>query len=710
MSYTLDNSNFSSPLINVKLTDYARQRLAQGNLNFSYFLLGDTEIDYRFGNEVYRLGEQDFKQNRILSPKDLNPLVTSFSWLSPGLSGGTSLTENTALFQAVKLNVRNVARERGFFNRASDGTVTINTQKTHIKESGIQIRLNSLNGSNVATLRSSGGTALYEPISGDIMMVLYRTPYSQTNLAEAEIDRNFPTPVMFYRVTSKGAGNYASGLPVTVDRPLPNMSSTTNTTAEARVYIIPGKGSIDNYYGTGDTTSYWDSDLLSFNNNCIKAVDDIPVWNMNIVHMDNMPGIVPSVTEEYYHYGSQRYSGAWNKFFRLAVGNNNTLYQFGTNIPTGPRSFALFHYTNNSVSNWYGEFLFGAPIFKLHLPTIMYDKSTGGAMGLTISANETTPLVSSEGNRYYNLIDGFGNQIGRLFPDEKIAAITDQELVAAMTYKSNRSYTLPSSTSVAIPGGTLLNGTIGECIYVTYMLHNSRAYVSGSTLGLNTGLPCMKYSYLDTTNLAGQTLDVQVRLPNNFPFYRDASSFISTRGSGFAADRLLVIAQKGPIGFKPSPDNWKVIDVTTKLINFNLWSSTTIPGFALTGSTQLPNMVITDADYSSAPLFRLNNYNFNIPTPNNVNELGFGDEEYFVGNVETEIGAQIYRTSFLCQAPENRFNSSSNPSYPGQGKPVFVTEVAILDQDQRIVAIGKPNRPLTKNANQQLLVELAIDF
>jgi hypothetical protein len=52
-----------------------------------------------------------------------------------------------------------------------------------------------------------------------------------------------------------------------------------------------------------------------------------------------------------------------------------------------------------------------------------------------------TQLPESNTN-YANLVDQFGNIAGKVFTDLKIFIIEDQELLQAMSYKTNRSWTL----------------------------------------------------------------------------------------------------------------------------------------------------------------------------------------------------------------------------------------------------------------------------
>ncbi|MFN3270319.1 MAG: hypothetical protein ACK42G_07025, partial [Candidatus Kapaibacteriota bacterium] len=55
-----------------------------------------------------------------------------------------------------------------------------------------------------------------------------------------------------------------------------------------------------------------------------------------------------------------------------------------------------------------------------------------------------TGVETSLNTTYYDLTDIEGNVVGKVFNDLKLFVIEDQELLFAMSYKSNRSWTLPN--------------------------------------------------------------------------------------------------------------------------------------------------------------------------------------------------------------------------------------------------------------------------
>ena len=107
------------------------------------------------------------------------------------------------------------------------------------------------------------------------------------------------------------------------------------------------------------------------------------------------------------------------------------------------KKLGVIHYTNSSPANVYGEgFLNDTP--TLDIPTIMWHKSINTTLGTTLSPIGGQQLLTGLNIFYYDLADPSGFIVGKMFPDMKIFVIEDQELLFAMSYKSNRSWTLPN--------------------------------------------------------------------------------------------------------------------------------------------------------------------------------------------------------------------------------------------------------------------------
>jgi hypothetical protein len=151
---------------------------------------------------------------------------------------------------------------------------------------------------------------------------------------------------------------------------------------------------------------------------------------MSIVFTDEIAGVDPVSGRSYSQYDTKSYGGFVKYIQTIAP-----IY----------KKLGIIHYTNNSVQNNYGESLYhNTPV--LELPTIMWHKTTGDTLGLTLSASgNTVQSLPDLNTRYFPLIDQYGNVVGKVFNDLKLFTIEDQELLFAMSYKSNRNWTIPEA-------------------------------------------------------------------------------------------------------------------------------------------------------------------------------------------------------------------------------------------------------------------------
>ena len=82
----------------------------------------------------------------------------------------------------------------------------------------------------------------------------------------------------------------------------------------------------------------------------------------------------------------------------------------------------------------------------------MWHKNTGGTIGLKLITESVKKILPGLDVEYRDLMDQFGNIVGKVFNDLHLFVIEDQELLFVMSYKSNRNWTLPEFKA-------LLNGT-----------------------------------------------------------------------------------------------------------------------------------------------------------------------------------------------------------------------------------------------------------
>ena len=274
----------------------------------------------------------------------------------------------------------------------------------------------------------------------------------------------------------------------------------------------------------------------------------------------------------------------------------------------------------------------------------------------------------------------------------------DDEIVASMSYKSNRSWTLPApKVGTIIPNAC--EGVLGldegllsantQTAFVTYRFNNS---------AFTNSLHCNYY-----TNISPQLVDpiqttynIFLKFGNEFPFL---VSDVSTIPTGYTANEMKVLVQKVASGTtRPNPTQWKEIDVMSQLSASTNNNFLTLSG--LTGAT----IQITKDMYDTAPTYNLNNY-IDLPTAALSGiTLNFGGEYFFYGSIQTDIQATIYVMNYLCNLGQTQFLSSTNPTW--DGTPPYITEVALYNENKELMVISKIQSPEKRQGIQQYPVKL----
>lgn len=241
----------------------------------------------------------------------------------------------------------------------------------------------------------------------------------------------------------------------------------------------------------------------------------------------------------------------------------------------------------------------------------------------------------------------------------------------------------------------------GYTVFVTYLL--KPAIIGG---GYSPAIHCNYFSELILNSSIPDIEEVRIIFPD-----KDDFKFLSTSvaaGTGFTANYLYALVQliSGTTNVKPIASNWKIVDLTTQMTGH------TGPNYGtLISPADLVNQVfkVSLNGYGGFTTYDINNTitGLNYPTSGST-KLCFGDEIYFLGNVSTDIHADVFTTTLNLIMNLGEFNSSTNSTWNGQS--VFATEVGIYDGDNNLVAIGKFNDPVEKNASKSRTVLFALDF
>jgi hypothetical protein len=311
---------------------------------------------------------------------------------------------------------------------------------------------------------------------------------------------------------------------ITLDRATPHFS-LFGSSCYARAVVYPP--TMTSLYDSITPRPHWSDDVINFESVCDIDQFDVKVWNMNIPWTETPAGINTISYEGYDKFGSVDYIGTKEYFgYNSSEGQTDTDYvyyynSFGELVEVKPeeqKAIAIIHYTNQTIDFFYGEKFALQPYnnsnpedttgqarnFKLHIPWLMWHKNPECCYGETFWVDppnfEDLTLfqvqyikstkndgMNQPGIRYYHLwdthrnVNGLPSRVGKVFPDSKLVIIDDEEIIAAMSYKSNRNWTLPAPQLSLLTPNTCgvetqsIDGVMNnanETMYVTYRFTN----------------------------------------------------------------------------------------------------------------------------------------------------------------------------------------------------------------------------------------------
>ena len=235
---------------------------------------------------------------------------------------------------------------------------------------------------------------------------------------------------------------------------------------------------------------------------------------------------------------------------------------------------------------------------------------------------------------------------------------------------------------------------MGYTVFITYLLE--------SISGYSTGIHCnhIQTILMNTDNPSIMEISLSFSNPDEFKFLGDITS-----GAGYNANKIYAIIQvvSGMTNVTPNPAQWYKFDVTDQIKT----DGTPLTAAELTSvAFRIPLF-----NYGNAPDFILYDLTY-LDYPSAGSDLCFGDEVYFLGNVTTDIHADVYVTDLSVLLDLNEFNSSTNKTWDSTRDKVSITEIGIYDDStpKNLVAIGKLNSPLDKDSTIARTILFALDF
>jgi len=730
MSYIIKNT---AGLINTRLTDVGRRNISQGNFSISYFQIGDSEVNYtavpNYNQTNNNILMPAFNaQNDTGSPQS-NKQNVKYPYYVEGSNGSTY---GIPFMNNQIQSVYNAAGPKGFF---TTGSTLIETSSAYTITSNYWIDMSTMTGQTTIDiefdLNTCNPTTTGTPEINDFVTIVLDGNGGCGNFGTNQI--------LTYKIQNMSpiTGTTGDTFTITLDRKLPTYTGLIPDSYYARIYVYPS--GMTQLYDFITPAPFWQTDTLNFESPCdVRNRENTLIWNMNIPWSESPAGVYASSYEDYTQYGSVSYIGTKEYLgYQEPSGQIDTsqVYYFNSFDepvlvrPQDQKAIGIIHYTNQDIDNVYGEKFATQPYdpqnptdniglarhFRLSLPTLMWHKSSGNTIGQTFWIDppgydlcypyyikSTKNLdMNDPGIRYYHLWDtnpddnGNLNRIGKVFPDQEIIVIDDEEVIAAMSYKSNRNWTLPApKLSLLTPNtcnfdnatatGVLTNPD--ERMWVTYRFDTN----SGATSSLH----CNYYSLIrPNVTVTANTLNVAVRFGPEFNFLSQVEF------SGYSANSMKLLCQIVTGDTRPSPTAWRVIDVTTGMTLTNGY----ITQNGLTGTT----FQITTDNYN--PSTGVTYYNLgpilSLPLNGQTSQMNFGDEFYFYGNLETDITATIYEMNYLINVGRNQFTNTSNPTWT-KGTKSYVTEIALYDSNYDLIVISKLQSPELRQGIQQFVVKL----
>lgn len=414
--------------------------------------------------------------------------------------------------------------------------------------------------------------------------------------------------------------------------------------------------------------------------NLVTANSD---WTLSTVWDKNPIGLVNTGTTNPY-VGVKNLLG-YSSSSGQTYNTGTTIYDTtGTAVTISPeeqKAIAILHYTQSGTTGdpyrffKYDDYICidnttGQTLFNVTLSSIMYHRLTGATSEATFTMGTVDKkMVSNYNSRYElpyrDLVDYTGNTVGKIFHNQKLIVFDDEEIVAALDTGSTRNYTLTApKVDVLVTNNNPITGlTTGQTMWVTYKF-------SGGTV--SDDLPCNYFM-----KVTGSTNDENVTVKFNSGGFKHLNS-------GYTATQFHILHQLTNNGTNPVSDAWKIRNYTGDLSSID--------------------------DLKTGFTFTINQTKFADTTTYSSSLSSFGVDRALSGGTITGTVALVRSSDieemvFKLNLPSNTFTTSQNPTFTGTSK---ITEVALLNTNKEVLAMGKLATPLTRSGNQ--VIEVKLDF
>lgn len=679
--------------MDVKLTDAGRRLLSLGRLNFVNAIYSDREVNYRIGRtpDVFSL-----KNNVVINSRYSAPTFSSIT----NFDG----TPPVNLLDKTKYIDKNwsAGTQGGFFwlmtgATAGEAHPLVNENLTF---RGAVLASDTIDGRNLLTLTSEYAFNR-GPWVGNLVMCRWIPPLGGISTITSDSLR-VPIVTLWYRGIDLKTGPAV----IPLDRETPNFSGYLSVPSEGYAYPFSG---VSTYYGSGS----------SFSN---------IIWNLNIVRTSNEFGFVTGATSAYTSYASISYNGM--KHF----------FGFDDNY----RQVGFIHYTNAFTGKTFGDRLLERTM-EITMPTILwwrkpeYRPGEGVDGGHVFTDKNSPVLFDSMVRSGYTLLkdgtDANAITVGRVYQRLGIIVLTDPELLTCLSYKSNRNWALPpldvslASQPIATATTSSVSGLCqsGKTYLVTYTTESKEAFeLSGGTYLISYGYrPSMHCGYIQRidygTDSSGADKYLNVNFPSrSFPYLRSGSNALAYSGTGWNANHINILVKEMATSAFTGIDN---VESTgwTKMGGGGRWglSTDTLDPIRV----QAKHFILTRDDYEAGSEYALGSWFSNDTLSSlfsysaltyeqlHLSGLTYGHESFFYGHIKCSHVTDDHIISFTLDLNSTEFNSSKNTTFDGRlDDSTYITEVALFNENNVMVATAKPSYPIKKNYDRHVTMRLELVY
>lgn len=674
-------------ILNAKLTEYGTKLLLSGKLDIKNIAFSDSEIDYRFGKNIYD-GTNNFllRMNKNYNTTETNFDGTSvFSLEGKVFSGLKSITAQTPSIGTFKA----MSGGTNMDDYSWDYTLPIVTGYT-VQPFG-DLFITPLVGDSAFVVSGASGPI---PTTGIVVAKMSSPAVSVTVFSGST---NVPFQTLFYHYTAQ------TQTFIDLERRTPRYRIGTKV-HELLFYPLSGS----NYYGSGTTAPS-------------------PIWSMKLLRSTIRPMADPRFDAHYERaYGAQE------------IGGIQYYFGFSEDYPL----MGYLYYSSKFSGDVYQDQLMPNQT-EIDIPHIMWYRTgigtTNGTSlkcGVKFTDRASGIYYDNVAKTNYTLLSDSPNSngkiVGRVYYNLQIIIFFDQDLLETMFYGSNRNWIMPPlnvelveqvSNEELIASGRTGLCSPGYVYYVTYLTHSYVIPAQLGAIGHRQVAPCAYVQRIEGKNgSTGEPMYLKASFPpDSFPFLRAGVNSVYS-GTGWCIDVIEIMTQEiskeddeangGLLGLNQfawrhsvndsegrygEKDNHFALDpIEVNEHDFFI----TREGYDESTTINYPIYISHDESNTSA---LLNNY-YHFYNNNRI-----GTEEIFFGNVTTKTIKNTYYTVIKTTILDNQLNTSNNATYMN-GQDTFITTIHILDASNKVVAIAKPDRPIKKNIETVLDLQIEIGY